>query len=82
MWKSRSAVGSSSRASSVSRSSGAAPSSRPSRPISSERTAFPSASGNVRPIAIASPTDFIWIVRRASARGNFSNVHRGIFTTT
>ncbi len=40
------------------------PSSRPSRPISSERIALPSASGNVRPIAIASPTDFIWIVRR------------------
>ncbi len=58
------------------------PSSRPSRPISSERIALPSASANVRPIAIASPTDFIWIVRRASARGNFSKVQRGILTTT
>ena len=36
----------------------------------------------VRPIAIASPTDFIWMVSRLSARGNFSNVQRGIFTTT
>ena len=44
--------------------------------------AFPSASGNVRPIAMASPTDFIWMVSRASARGNFSKVQRGIFTTT
>jgi hypothetical protein len=44
--------------------------------------AFPKASENVRPIAIASPTDFIWIVSRGSAFGNFSNAHRGILTTT
>jgi len=43
---------------------------------------FPKASANVRPTAIASPTDFIWIERRGSARGNFSKVHRGILTTT
>ncbi len=34
-----------------------------------------------RPIAIVSPTDFIWIPSVESASGNFSNVKRGIFTT-
>ena len=33
---------------------------------------FENASLNVRPIAIASPTDFIWVVRVRSACGNFS----------
>ncbi len=75
-------MGSSSFASSSSRGSSPRPSSRPSAPISSERIALPRASGNVRPMAIASPTDFIWIVSRLSARGNFSNVQRGILTTT
>ena len=36
----------------------------------------------VRPMAIASPTDFIAEVSVASASGNFSNVKRGIFVTT
>ena len=36
---------------------------------------------NVRPIAIASPTLFICVVRPPSAIGNFSNANRGIFTT-
>ena len=37
---------------------------------------------NVRPIAIASPTDFICVVSVRSAFGNFSNVQRGTLTTT
>jgi len=52
------------------------------RPVSSERIALPSASRNVRPIDIASPTDFIAVVRIGSAPLNFSNVKRGIFVTT
>ena len=36
----------------------------------------------VRPIAIASPTDFIEEVSVGSASGNFSKVKRGIFVTT
>ena len=56
-------------------------SSRPVRPVSSERSAFWSDSWNVRPIAIASPTDFIDVVRTESAPGNFSKAKRGIFVT-
>jgi len=33
-------------------------------------------------MAMTSPTDFIWVVSRSLAAGNFSNVKRGIFTTT
>ena len=40
------------------------------------------ASLNVRPMAITSPTDFIWVVSVTSALGNFSNAQRGTFTTT
>jgi hypothetical protein len=36
----------------------------------------------VRPIAITSPTAFIWVVSVGSAAGNFSNAKRGTFTTT
>ena len=36
----------------------------------------------LRPIDIASPTDFIVVVSVASAPGNFSNANRGAFTTT
>jgi hypothetical protein len=36
----------------------------------------------VRPIAIASPTDFMVVVSVASAAGNFSKLKRGTFTTT
>ncbi len=36
----------------------------------------------VRPIDIASPTDFICVVSVRSACGNFSKFQRGIFTTT
>ena len=38
--------------------------------------------GKVRPIAIASPTDFMEVVRIGSAPGNFSKVKRGILVTT
>ena len=55
---------------------------RPSSPVSSPRSAFCSDSWKVRPIAITSPTDFICVVSRSLAVGNFSNVKRGIFTTT
>ena len=54
---------------------------RPNRSCSSERTAFWSASLNVRPMAMTSPTDFIWVVRVSSASGNFSKAQRGNFTT-
>ena len=49
--------------------------------ISSERRALFKDSLKVRPIAITSPTDFIWVVRIGSVLKNFSNVNRGIFTT-
>ena len=48
---------------------------------SRERSALANACLNVRPIAIASPTDFMWVVRSASAPGNFSNANRGHLTT-
>ena len=89
IWKIRSGVGvrSATRKSSgdvlVSRSSpGVAPRTQPERPISSARSPFWNASLNVRPIAMASPTDFICVVSRKSAVGNFSNAKRGTFTTT
>ncbi len=49
---------------------------------SRERIAFAKDSRNVLPIAIASPTDFMWVVSRPSLPGNFSNANRGIFVTT
>ena len=55
---------------------------KPKRFTSMLRIAFWNASLKVRPMAIASPTDFICVVRVSSASGNFSNVQRGIFTTT
>ena len=59
-----------------------ATSSKPVSPVSIERSAFCTASGKLRPIAIASPTDFIEVVRMGSVPGNFSKVKRGILTTT
>ena len=59
-----------------------ATSSRPVRPVSSERSAFCRLSWKVRPIAIASPTDFIEVVSIGSAPGNFSKAKRGILVTT
>ena len=46
------------------------------------RSAFCSASVKLRPIAMASPTDFMWVVSVGSAAGNFSNANRGTLTTT
>ena len=46
------------------------------------RMALPQASQKLRPMPIASPTDFICVVSSASAPGNFSNAKRGSFTTT
>ncbi|MNC86797.1 hypothetical protein D3C83_24770 [compost metagenome] len=57
-------------------------SSKPSEPVSRPRSAFWSDSWKVRPIAITSPTDFIWVVRRSSACGNFSKAKRGTLVTT
>ena len=36
----------------------------------------------LRPNDIASPTDFMVVVRVGSAPGNFSNANRGALTTT
>ncbi len=58
------------------------PTTHPVRPLSSARKPFCSASLNVRPIAIDSPTDFICVVSVGFAPGNFSNAKRGHFTTT
>ena len=49
---------------------------------SSERSAFCSASAKLRPIAIASPTDFMCVVSTGSAPGNFSKANLGTLTTT
>ncbi len=50
--------------------------------LSRERSAFWRASVKLRPIDIASPTDFMCVVRTGSAPGNFSNANRGTLTTT
>ena len=50
--------------------------------VSADRSALFSASGKLRPSAIASPTDFIVVVSVGSAPGNFSNANRGTLTTT
>ena len=55
---------------------------QPARPDSRERSAFWSDSGNVRPIAITSPTDCICVPSTGAAPGNFSNAHRGTLVTT
>ena len=49
---------------------------------SRERIALANACWKVRPIAIASPTDFMCVVELGSAPGNFSNANRGHLTTT
>ena len=54
----------------------------PRRPCSSERNAFCKLSGNVRPIAITSPTDCIWVPSTPVVPGSFSKAHRGTFVTT
>ena len=61
---------------------GMAISSKPVRPVSSDASAFCRLSWMVRPIAIASPTDFIAVVSSGLAPGNFSKAKRGILVTT
>ena len=46
------------------------------------RRPFCSASAKLRPMAIASPTDFMLVVSSAGVPGNFSKVKRGILMTT
>ena len=75
----RSAAGRSSAVSSASRSSVAKAGSLSS---SRERSAFANACWKVRPIAIASPTDFMCVVSSGWTPGNFSNAKRGHLTTT
>ena len=74
----RSWEGTASRSSSSPVDSGIAGSSSSSR----ERIALAKDSRKVRPIAIASPTDFMWVVSCPSAPGNFSNANRGTLVTT
>ncbi|MNQ78323.1 hypothetical protein D3C85_932320 [compost metagenome] len=57
-------------------------SSRPQTPTSRPRRAFCRDSWKVRPMAMTSPTDFICVVRRASALANFSKAKRGSLVTT
>jgi hypothetical protein len=57
-------------------------SSKPVRPVSSEQSAFCRLSWKLRPMAIASPTDFIAVVSSGFAPGNFSKAKRGILVTT
>jgi hypothetical protein len=54
----------------------------PMEPTSRPRRAFCSDSWKLRPIAMTSPTDFICVVRRASAALNFSKAKRGTLVTT
>src|ERR1700683_1085077 len=60
----------------------ALPPPKPQAPTSKERRAFWSDSLKVRPMAMASPTLFICVVRVGSVCGNFSNVKRGTLVTT
>ena len=86
-WKMRSGVGvaiavSSSASVSDASCSSAGSQLSPRRPCSSERSAFCRLSGNVRPIAIASPTDCICVPSTPVVPGSFSNAHRGTLVTT
>ena len=51
-------------------------------PSSRLRSALLNASLKVRPIAMTSPTDFIFVVSVSSVPANFSNANRGTLTTT
>ena len=62
--------------------SSAIASSRGGLSSSRERSAFANAWPKVRPIAIASPTDFMCVDSVDSTPGNFSKAKRGHFTTT
>jgi hypothetical protein len=57
-------------------------SSKPVSPVSSEHSAFCMLSAKLRPMAMASPTDFMAVVSSGLAPGNFSKAKRGIFVTT
>src|SRR5271167_2223897 len=59
----------------------AEPPPKPQAPTSRERRAFWSDSLKVRPMAMASPTLFICVVRVGSVCGNFSKVKRGTLVT-
>ena len=61
-------------------SGGSAP--KPTCPSSRLRSALFTDSLKVRPMAITSPTDFIFVVSVSSVPRNFSNAKRGTFTTT
>jgi hypothetical protein len=74
----RSCEGTSRRPSSSSVSSGM----RTRTSVSRERIAFMNACLKVRPIAIASPTDCMWVESRPLVPGNFSKAKRGHLTTT
>ena len=63
-------------------SPGGSTGSRPLNPVSMLRSPFCKASAKLRPMAMASPTDFMLVVSWAGVPGNFSNVNRGILTTT
>ena len=84
-WTIRPSVGTfaSSMSSSACSRVGSSPSQWKAAPLrSTERRAFCSASVKLRPRDIASPTDFIVVVRVGSAAGNFSKAKRGTLTTT
>ena len=67
----------------TSASSGRSPSQlKPMWRLSIERMALPRDSWKLPASAIASPTDFIDVVRLGSAPGNFSNANRGTLVTT
>ena len=55
---------------------------QPARPVSKDRKAFWKDSSKQRPIAIASPTDFIEVVSTAALPWNFSKAKRGTLVTT
>ncbi len=83
-WKMRPSVGiaaAASRPATVS-PSGSGVVKKPRFFVSMERNALPNASAKLRPMLIASPTDFIVVVSVGSAPGNFSKAKRGILTTT
>ena len=86
-WKMRSGVGTAIAASSRRRSRRRAPPRRGRRRARggpARASAAPSAgySGNVRPIAITSPTDCICVPSTPAVPGSFSNAQRGTFVTT
>ena len=65
-----------------SRSPSTTTSSSPVNPVSMDRKPLCRDSAKVRPMAMASPTDFIEVVSSGSVPGKFSKVKRGILVTT